>query len=122
MQCRSYRSKHRGRSLPDGRTQGGRQIQTRRTRAPGTTRTMPECSREWFEKRGHHDVQEEEVRSFQRLVFLASLFHGERSIQVEIADRSTRVRRLFGLLDSLLEFLLQQFRRVFLGFHRLTEN
>src|SRR5260370_31839888 len=52
--------------------------------------------------------------------------NGERrtifSVQLEIPDRPSRVRRLFGLLYRLLEFLLQQLRGMLLRFHRLPED
>src|ERR1700733_491781 len=48
---------------------------------------------------------------------------GDRtSIQFEIADRLSSIRRLFRLLHRFLKFLFQQFGGMFLRFYRLPKN
>ena len=43
-------------------------------------------------------------------------------IEVEVANRFSRVRRLFGALERFLEFLFQQIRLVFLRLDGLTKD
>jgi hypothetical protein len=58
----------------------------------------------------------------QEFAFLGVSAVIKASVQFEIADRLSSIRRLFRLLYRFLEFLFQQFGGMFLRFYRLPKN
>ncbi len=68
-------------------------------------------------------AEEEEGKAGHYALYFVNRFKGcelrgkNQLVEIEIADRFSRIRRFFGLLDRLLELLLEKAGRILLGFH-----